>query len=115
VLFRYCWDHTAAEFAQCAKGYRVPEVASDLFSGREHLCPQCRADLIGSVRAHLYSCATLPAAVLRRHQEAREVAQRLVKRGQEPSNTADVLIRELEAALHALREAAVEAPPQSNA
>jgi hypothetical protein len=115
VLFRFCSEHTVSECDQCAKAYRLSELASDLFSGREHLRPQCRADLIGSVRAHLYSCAILPAAVLRRLREAREVAQRLVKRGQEPSNTADVLIRELEAALHALRETAVEAPPQSNA
>jgi hypothetical protein len=115
VLFQYCWDHTATECEQCAKSYRVTELASDLFSGREHLCPQCRADLLGSVRAHLYSCAILPAAVLQRLREAREVAQRLVKRGREPSDVADVLMRELEVALHALREAAVERLPQSNA
>jgi hypothetical protein len=115
VLFQYCWDHTAAECEQCAKSYRVTELASDLFSGREHLCPQCRADLIGSVRAHLYSCAILPAAVLQRLREAREVAQRLVTRGTGSSDVADVLMRELEVALHALRVAAVERLPQSNA
>src|SRR5437867_858258 len=37
-----------------------------------------RADLIASVRAHLYNCAILPATVLQRLREAREVAQRLV-------------------------------------
>jgi len=66
------------------------------------------------VRAHLYNCAILPATVLQRLREAREVAQRLVKRGEEPSDTADVLMRELEVALHTLREA-VEQPPQSSA
>jgi hypothetical protein len=115
ALFRFCWEHTVAECEQCAKGYRVTELASDLFSGREHLCPQCRADLLGSVRAHLYSCAILSATVLQRLREARVVAQRLVKRGREPSDVADVLMRELEVALHALREAAVEKPPQSGA
>ena len=114
VLFRFCWEHTVAECEQCAKGYRVTELASDLFSGRVHLCPQCRSDLLGSARAHLYSCAILPAPVLQRLREAREVAQRLVKRGREVSAVADVLMRELEVALHTLREA-VEQPPQSSA
>ena len=113
VLFRFCSEHTVAECEQCAKSYRIPELASDLFSDRENLCPRCRADLIESVRAHLYNCAILPAAVLRRAREAREVAQRLVKRGR-GFDIADVLIRELEVALHALREAAVEAPPQQS-
>jgi hypothetical protein len=115
VLFRLCWEHTVAECERCAKSYRVTELASDLFSGREHLCPKCRADLIGSLRAHLYNCAVLPAAVLQRLREAREVAQRLVKRGRELSDVADVLMPELEVALHALREAAVEQTPQSSA
>ena len=110
VLFRFCSEHAVAECEQCAKSYRMTE----LFSGREHQCPRCRADLIGSVRAHLYSCAIRPAVVLQRLREAREVAQRLVKRGRE-LDVADVLIRELEVTLHALREAAVEAPPQSSA
>ena len=108
-------QHTVSECEQCAKAYRLSELASDLFSGREHQCPRCRADLIASVRAHLDNCAILPAAVLQRLRKAREVAQRLVKRGEEPSDTADVLMRELEVALHTLREAAVEAPPKSSA
>ena len=91
----------------------MTELASDVFSGREHLCPQCRADLIGSVRAHLYNCAILPAAVIQRLREAREVARRLVTRGRALSDVADVLMGELEVALNALREAAVEKPPQS--
>ena len=115
LLFRYCSEHAAAECQQCAKSYRVSELASDLFSGREHLCPQCRADLIGSVRAHLYSCAILPAAVLQRLREGREVAQRLVKRDGELGDGADVLMRKLEAAFHALREAAVQELAQSSA
>jgi len=115
ALFRFCWEHTVAECEQCAKGYRAAELATDLFSGREHLCPQCRADLLGSVRAHPYSCAVLSAAILQRLREAREAAQRLVTRGRGPSDDEDVLMREFEVALHALREAAVEKPPQSSA
>jgi hypothetical protein len=114
VLFRFCSEHTVSECEQCAKAYRLSELASDLFSGREHQCPRCRADLIASVRAHLYNGAILLATVLQRLREAREVAHRLVKRGEEPSDTADVLMREPEVALHTLREA-VEQPPQSSA
>jgi hypothetical protein len=59
LLFRYCWDHAAAECEGCAKRYRITELASDLFGGQELLCPRCRANLIGSVRAHFYDCAML--------------------------------------------------------
>src|SRR4029453_4812041 len=99
VLFRFCSDHRVAECEQCAKGYRLSELASDLFSGREHLCPQSRADLIGSVRAHLYNCAILPAAVLQTVRVAREVAQRLVTRGREVSEVGDARMGGLEGAL----------------
>jgi hypothetical protein len=69
---------------------------------------------MASVRAHLYNCAIHRAMVLQRLREARAVAPRLVKRGEEPSDTADVLMRELEVVLHTLREA-VEPPPQFSA
>jgi hypothetical protein len=115
VLLRFCSEHAVAECEQCAKSYRITELASDLFSGRENLCPRCRADLIESVRAHLYNCSILPAAVLQRVREAREVGQRLVKRDGELGDGADVLMRKLEAALHALREATVQEPRQSSA
>jgi hypothetical protein len=115
VLFRFCSAHTVAECEQCAKSYRMTELASDLVSGRENICPQCSADLIGSVRAHFYTCAILPAAIRQKAWEAHEVAQRLVKRDGELGDGADVLMRQLEAALHALREAAVQEPPQSSA
>jgi hypothetical protein len=110
VLFHYCRDHAVAECEQCAKGYRMSELGSDSVGDRDPLCPRCRKDLIGSVRAHLYNCSMLPSAVLQAARKAREAAQRLVKRGRELSDTSDVLMRELEAALHALREAAVQAP-----
>jgi hypothetical protein len=115
VLLRFCSEHAVAECEQCAKSYHMTELASDLFSGRENLCPLCGADLIESVRAHLYNCAILPAAVLQRIREAREVAQRLVQQDGKLWDGADDLMRKLEAALHALREAVVQEPPQSSA
>ena len=115
LLFRYCWDHAAAECQGCAKGYRITELASDLFRGRELLCPRCRSNLIASVRTHFYNCTMLPAAVRQRAREAREAAQRLVKRSHELGDRADVLMRELEVALRRLREAAIlEAPLSRN-
>jgi RNase P subunit RPR2 len=112
---RFCSEHTVAECESCAKSYRITELASDPFSGGENICPQCRADLIGSVRAHLYNCSMLPGAVRQQSREARELAQRLVKRGRELADRADVLMRELEDALHALRETSIQESPQSSA
>jgi len=47
----------------------------------------------------------LPAPVRRRAQAAREAAGTLVKQNHQLSDAADVLLREAEAALHALRAA----------
>ena len=113
LLFRYCWDHAAAECQGCGKGYRITELASDLFYGQELLCPRCRSNLIASVRTHFYDCTMLPAAVRQRAREVREAAQRLVKRSRELGDRADVLMRELEVALRTLREAAILEPPLS--
>jgi len=104
LLFLYCWKHAVAKCGTCAREYRQSELTADLFSGREHLCPQCDAELLDNVRAHLYSCPMLPAEVRRRAQVARETARALVKRGQELSARADVLMREAEAALYALQQ-----------
>jgi len=49
-----------------------------------------------------------------RAREARETAHRLVKQSQELADCADVLMRELEVTLRALREAAVREPPRSS-
>ena len=38
VLFRYCWNHPAAKCEQCAKTYRITELAADLFSDKELRC-----------------------------------------------------------------------------
>src|SRR6266566_1655970 len=78
--------------------------SNDLFSGEEHLCPQCRADLLDSIRIHLYSCSMLPAEVQRKAQVARQTAQILVKHGRELGDKADVLMRQAEEAVDALRK-----------
>jgi len=58
----------------------------------------------------------LPEEIRRRAQAVREAAQYLTKESRELRDTSDVLIREAEAALHALREAMRRSPPnQGNA
>jgi hypothetical protein len=39
LLFRYCWDQAVAECEHCAKSYRITELASDLFIGKELFMP----------------------------------------------------------------------------
>jgi hypothetical protein len=102
LLFSYCFDHAVAKCATCVQSYRQLELGSDLVNNRVHLCPNCRADLTESVRAHLYSCAILPAELRRRLHAAREAVGRLIMRS--ASDPADVLKREAETAIAALRE-----------
>jgi len=56
-----------------------------------------RKDLTENVRAHLFSCVTLPSDIRQRTQEVRDAAQALIKRSRELSDRTDVLIREAEA------------------
>ena len=60
-------------------------------------------DLTEQLREHLYNCLMLPGEVRRKAREARAAARRLVKESQ-LSDQADVLTREAEAAIAALRE-----------
>ena len=114
LLFVYCRDHWVAKCATCANTFRLRELAADLaptlLDRRVHLCPGCRSDLTDSVRAHLQDCVTLPAEVRRRAKAVREAAQKLVKQSYELSDRADVLMREAESALHALRETMRQPP-----
>lgn len=104
LLFLHCRDHKVAECSTCRGQFLLWEVASlDRFGVRLHECLRCHADLTDSLRAHLYGCTMLPAEVRRRAQAAREAARNLVKHSHQLSDRADVLIREAEAALHALR------------
>lgn len=97
LLFQYCWDHDVVKCASCAQSFRQGELLSSLFGNGTDRCPKCRTDLTDDVRAHLYGCAMLPAAVRRRAQETRAAAQRLVKESSQLSDRADVLLREAEA------------------
>jgi hypothetical protein len=109
LLFVFCSDHTAAECVTCKQSFRVIQLGSDMLGGRTNLCPQCRTDLTESVRAHLFSCVTLPSEIRRRAQEVREAARLLIKKSHELSDKADVLTREAEVHLfqcqRALRKA----------
>jgi len=102
LLFRHCFDHTVAECATCRQSYRQLELGSDLLNNRVHLCPHCRADLTDSVRAHLYSCVSLPEELRRRLHAAREAVGKLIQRSE--SHPPDVLKREAGVAVSALRE-----------
>ena len=98
VLFYYCLNHPVARCDACARSFHLSEMAADLLGGRTHLCCDCRRDLTGSIRRHLYGCAMLPAEVRRRAQALREAAQLLVKESRQLCDKADVLIQEAEAA-----------------
>ena len=111
LLFTYCRDHPVGECIRCTGKFHLREMASrDSFGIRSYGCPFCHTDLTASIRAHLYACALLPAEVRRRAQEARDAARHLVKQSHQLRGNADVLIREAEAALHALR-ATLRRPP----
>jgi len=104
LLFKYCFQHAVVECPSCAQDFRPNELGTDLVADRSHLCPRCRVDLTERVREHLYDCTRLPAAVRSLAREARAAARRLVKASQQESDPADVLMRETEAAIAALRE-----------
>jgi hypothetical protein len=114
LLFMYCRNHHVAECVRCAGKFHLREITSlDSLGIRIHGCPWCHTDLTDSIRAHLYGCAMLPAEVRRRAQAAREAARSLVKRSQQLSDAADVLLREAEAALYALRDTMRQPPARS--
>jgi len=111
VLFIYCRDHPVAECIRCTGKFHLREMASrDSFGIRSCGCLFCHTDLTASIRAHLYSCVMLPAEVRRRAHAAREAARRLVKQSQQAQDRADRLMREVEAALQALRETMRQSP-----
>jgi hypothetical protein len=105
LLFHYCSDHPVAECGPCARRFRQNKLLWGPLAGGTDRCPQCREDLTDSVRAHLYSCAMLPAEVRRRAQEIRAASQQLVKHAGQLPNRADVLMREAEVAMALLRDA----------
>jgi hypothetical protein len=114
LLVIYCWHHQVAECVSCTGKFSLREVAStDSFGVRSHVCPSCHTDLTDSIRAHLYGCAMLPAEIRRRALAAREAARSLVKQSGQLNDRADVLLREAEAALYALRDTMRQPPARS--
>jgi len=85
-------------------------LGADLLGKRAHLCPRCRVDLTESVRGHLYSCAMLPENVHLRAREARDATAKLIRQNYQAADGADVLLREAEAAIAALRDTMRQLP-----
>src|SRR5262249_33791016 len=97
----YCAEHAVADCVRCRRSYRE----ADLVTGYlRHLCPSCRQDLTESIRAHLDACTIMPEDVRRRARAVRAAAEKLVKQSNELADHADVLMREAEATIAALRD-----------
>jgi hypothetical protein len=111
-LYVYCWDHAVAQCPACGRSFRQHELTSeafDVYTYRTYRCPPCGGDLTESLRGHLTDCAQLPEQLRHRVQEAREVAQRLLKRSHQLVDRADVLRLEIRAALADLNETRAQA------
>src|SRR5262249_38308512 len=108
LLFMYCRDHLI-RCVTCEASFYLRQLVLD-FGRRTHFCPWCRRDLTDSVREHLYQCTLLPESVRRAAKAARDTARILVKGSQQLRATADVLMREAEAAVAALRETLRQPP-----
>ena len=110
LLFKYCFGHTVAECVICGESFQHQQLGVDLLGNRTQLCSRCRIDLTASVREHLYACAVLPDEIRRRAEDARRTARRLIKDNRQLADRADVLMREAEAAIAALRETMTRFP-----
>jgi hypothetical protein len=108
LLFTYCRDHRVL-CVTCDASFHLWQLVLD-FGRRTHFCPRCRRDLTDSVREHLYQCALLPENVRRAAKAVRDTARILVKGAQQQRAIADMLIREAEAAVAALRETLRQPP-----
>jgi len=104
LLSKYCGGHAVAVCRGCVQDFRQFELGSDSLGNRSHFCPRCRADLTAHLREHLYSCVIVPSQIRVRARAAREAAKRLVKKSSQLRDLADVLMREAEASVAALRE-----------
>lgn len=104
ALICYCSGPAVAQCARCAQSYREIELTTDYAHGGTHLCPRCHADLTKGIRAHLHACERLPETVREKARTSREIAQRLVKQSIYLRDRADVLMREAEATIAALRD-----------
>ena len=98
LIFVYCSEHSVARCPACDLRFRFGELAADFLAGRTNLCPRCRRDLTEGVRAHLFTCVTLPSAIRELTQAVRDAAQILIARAHRAAE-ADTLAREAEAHL----------------
>jgi hypothetical protein len=57
------------------------------------------------MRSHLYACVLVPTEVRLRAKDAREAARKLIKESQQLASRGDVVMREAEAVIAALRDA----------
>ncbi len=105
LLFVFCSDHAAAYCSSCKQSFRLMQLGMDPMEGRTNLCPRCRRDLTETAREHLLGCVTLPSEIRQRTREVREASQYLIKKSQELTDRADVLIREAEAHLFQCQQA----------
>ena len=96
LVFMYCSEHVVARCLACDLRFRFDELAADFLAGRTNLCPRCRRDLTESVRAHLFTCVTLPSAIRELTQAVRDATQILITRAHQAAE-ADILSREAEA------------------
>jgi hypothetical protein len=106
LLYGYCWAHPVVCPA-CGWTLRLFELDADpLDHYKRTRCPHCQAELLETVREHVFACPFPPDDQRRRARETREAAQRLVKQAHELRDRAEVLMREAEVAAAALRESA---------
>jgi hypothetical protein len=104
ALICYCSGHAIVQCSSCAQSYREIELRTDYAQGGTHLCPGCHADLTEGIRGHLHACERLPETVREKARASRDIAQRLVKQSIYLRDRADVLMREAEATIAALRD-----------
>ena len=104
LLYVFCWRHPVASCTTCNKSFWLQDLAGDTRLWRSNPCPECHADLTESLRDHLDGCVLLPRKVRERTQKAHDTARGLLKQSQQLMDRADVLIREMEVALAALRD-----------
>src|SRR5262245_406600 len=97
VLLRYCRDHNVARCGRCETSYHQQEFGSALLGYLPLVCPTCRDDLTGSVRAHIHDCPALPNEVGLRAKQVVEATQRLIKQSQGLADLASVLVTESQA------------------
>jgi len=105
LLFTFCWDHPVAQCGACYQSFRQHQLAADLFGHHSHLCPRCRTDLTANLREHLFACALVPTEVRWKAEDARNATRRLIRQHRQLSQQVAVLMRDVDSAIGALRDA----------